>query len=85
MVLGTTIGLVHELHHYQNDDIGLTDFTGLCITDVNVYSHVSGYVESVDRFLERMDDFECRNDIQFTCLEDGQAVVVYENNEIEMI
>lgn len=79
MVFGTTIGLVYELHPFQNDKVGLTDFTGLSLTDINVYPHVSRYVETVDKFLDRMRDFQNRNRIQFTCLNDGQAVFISEN------
>lgn len=76
MVFGDTIGLVYELHPHLNNDVGLIDYTGLCLTHINVYSHVSGYIETVDRFLERMHDFENRKGLQFTCINYGQAVFI---------
>lgn len=82
MVFGTTIGLVYELHPYQNDNVDLTDFTGLSLTNINVYPHVSMYVEIVDKFLDRMHDFENRNGIQYTCLSDGQAVFIADNEVV---
>lgn len=76
LVLGTTIGLVYDLHPDLNANVGLTDFTGLCLTNLNVYSHVLKYVEIIDRFLERMHDFENRTGLQITCINDGQAVLI---------
>lgn len=84
LVLGPTIGLVYELHPTLNDVAGLTDFAGLCLTNLIVYSHHPNYLETVDGFYERMHDFENRTKNQVICINDGQAVLI-NGEEIVMI
>jgi len=78
LVLGPTLGLVYELHPKLNDVAGLTDFKGLGLTNLIVYSHHPNYLETVDGFYERMHDFENRTGLQVICINDGQAVFVFD-------
>ena len=81
-MFGNSIGLIHELDSQMNDVVGLNDFTGLCLTNINVCPHVSKIINRYDRFLERIDNFEKCNNIQITRINDGQAVFVDKNNTI---
>jgi dipeptidase E len=76
IVLGSTIELIHEFDPQMNDIVKLTNFTGLCLTEINVCPHVSKFIDRYDRFLERIEEFEKCNNIHITRLNDGQAVLI---------
>jgi dipeptidase E len=78
IVLGSTIGLIHEFDPQMNDNVKLTNFTGLCLTEINVCPHVSKFIDRYERFLERIEKFEKCNNVHITRLNDGQAVIISE-------
>lgn len=82
IVFGSTIGFIYELEPQGNDLVGLTDFTGLCLTNTHVFPHVSLLTKAFDRCLERLSAFEKSNNIKLILIEDGQGVFINENNII---
>lgn len=82
IVLGNTIKLIYEFDPHLNDIVGLTDFTGLRLTNINVCPHVSKYIERYDRFLERIEEFENCNNVQITSINDGQAVLIDDDEHV---
>jgi dipeptidase E len=82
IVFGSTIGFIYELEPEANDLVGLTDFTGLGLTNINVLPHVSLLTEAFERCLERLNKFEKSNNIRLTLIEDGQGVFVNEKDNI---
>jgi dipeptidase E len=78
IVFGNTLELIHKFDPQLNDDVRLTDFSGLCLTTINVCPHVLKYKDRYDRFIERIEEFEKSKHIQITRINDGQAVIVDE-------
>ena len=78
IIFGNTLGFIYELEPELNDRVKLTDFTGLCLTDINIFPHVTTLINVFDRCLERLDNFAKCNNIKLIYLEDGQAVFVDE-------
>jgi dipeptidase E len=82
IVLGNTIALIYEFDPQMNDIVGLNDFTGLGLTNINVCPHVSKYIDRYDRFLERIEDFEKCYNVHITRINDGQAVFISDDETI---
>jgi dipeptidase E len=82
IVFGSTVGHIYELEPEANELVGLTDFTGLALTNIHVFPHVSLLTKSFERCLERLNNFEKINNIKLTLIEDGQGVFVNEKNNI---
>lgn len=76
LVLGPSIELIHQLHPELNASINITDFTGLCLTDLIVYPHTARYISMIDGFLNKIKDYEHRSNYNITCINDGQAVFI---------
>lgn len=82
IVLGNTIALIYEFDPQMNDIVRLNDFTGLRLTNINVCPHVSKYIDRYDRFLERIEEFEKRNNVHITRINDGQAVFIDDEEQV---
>lgn len=54
MVLGNTIVLINEFDPQMNNDIGLSDFTGVGLTNINICPHYSKYLTLYENFNERI-------------------------------
>lgn len=79
IVLGTTIQLIHEFDPKMNDDVGLTDFTGVNVTDINLCPHYSRFINRYVNFEERICNIEHTFNIVVTRINDGEAIII--NNE----
>ena len=79
IVLGTTIELIHEFDPQMNDDVGLTDFTGVKLTEINLFPHYSRFINRYDNFEERICKVEHTFNIVVTRMNDGEALII--NNE----
>jgi dipeptidase E len=79
IVLGTTIQLIHEFDPQMNGDVGLTDFTGVKLTEINLCPHYSRFINRYDNFEERICNVEHTFNIIVTRINDGEAILI--NNE----
>jgi dipeptidase E len=76
MVLGNTIVLINEFEPQMNNDIGLTDFTGVGLTNINLCPHYSKYINRYEKFEERIRFVEKTHTIKVTCINDGEAIII---------
>lgn len=76
IVLGQTIVLINEFEPQMNADVGLTDFTGLGITTINLCPHYSRYIDRYEKFEERICRVEQSQNISITRINDGEALII---------
>ncbi|MFA6941529.1 MAG: Type 1 glutamine amidotransferase-like domain-containing protein [Clostridiaceae bacterium] len=84
IVLGTTIELVHEFEMNMNDNIGLTDFTGADITEINICPHYSRFINRYNNFEERICKVENKYNISVNRINGGEAIIVDNNSIIKI-
>ena len=82
VVFGTTIEYLCELEPTLNDRVQLTDFTGLNLTNIHIFPHVSRVIHVFDNCLERTEDYEIRNRLHLHYIEDGQGIFLYDNEHV---
>jgi dipeptidase E len=68
----------------MNDEIGLTDFTGVGLTNINLCPHYSKYVNRYDLFEERIRLVEQSHHIIVTRINDGEAIVIDHGKTIKI-
>jgi len=76
MVLGSTIVLINKFEPLWNKDIGLTDFSGVGLTTINVCPHYSKHMTRYDNFEERIQSVEKTFSIKITRINDGEAIII---------
>lgn len=76
IVLGTTIELINEFDPQMNDDVGLTNFTGVKLTKINLFPHYSRFISRYDNFEERICKVEHTSNIVVTRINDGEAIII---------
>ena len=76
IVLGQTIALINEFDPQMNVEVGLTDFSGLGLTSVNLCPHYSRYKDRYENFEERIIRVEANKNITITRINDGDAIIV---------
>jgi dipeptidase E len=75
IVLGTTIELIHEFDPQMNDNVGLKDFTGVKLTEINLCPHYSRFIIRYDNFEERICKVEHTFNIVITRINDGEVII----------
>jgi dipeptidase E len=84
MVLGETIVLINEFDPQMNREIGLTDLSGVGLTNHNICPHYSKYVNRYDHFEERICLVEQSHHIIVTRINDGEAIVIDHGKTIKI-
>ena len=73
VVLGQSIALIEEFNPEMN--IGITDFKGLHLTNVNLCPHYTRYKERYQNFEERIKKVEQTYHLTISRIDDGEAIV----------
>ncbi|WBW96793.1 Type 1 glutamine amidotransferase-like domain-containing protein [Oceanirhabdus sp. W0125-5] len=76
VVLGETIALINEFDPQMNNGIGLTDFKGIGLTNINLCPHHTKYINRYDNFEERICLVEETLKIEITRINDGEALII---------
>ncbi|MDF2543382.1 MAG: hypothetical protein K0S47_3100 [Herbinix sp.] len=80
LVLENTIGIIDCFEAQMNDTIGLTDFTGMNLTNIQIIPHYSRFLKRYENLDERIASYEAKNSCQVIRLNDGQAVFIENQN-----
>jgi len=84
IVLGTSIALINEFDPQLNNNTGLTDFTGVGLTEINLCPHYTKYLNRYDDFENRICLVEDKYDIKITRISDGEAVIIDNNRAVKI-
>lgn len=84
VVLQKDINLVAQYSPEMNDNIGLTDWTGLHLTEIEILPHFSRFISRFQNFEERAKEYEAKEQRNVIRLNDGQAVFI-EGNRAQTI
>ena len=76
VVLQNSISLVAQYTPELNDEVGLKDLTGLCLTNYEVLPHYCRFLSKFNRFEERAKEYENGCNISLFRLDDGQALFI---------
>ena len=74
-MFGPTLELVNEYSPEMNV-LGLTDLTGLCLTDTQVLPHYSKFLKRFDYFEETCLNYENQHNVEVIRLNDGDGVFI---------
>ena len=74
-VFGPTLELVNEYSPEMNVP-GLTDLTGLCLTDTQVLPHYSKFLKRFEHFEETCLNYENQHNVEVIRLNDGDGVFI---------
>jgi dipeptidase E len=80
IVMGESIALIYEFDPQMNNDVGLTDFSGVGLTDINLCPHYSRYAKKYKNFDERIHLVEKTHTLKVTCINDGEAIIIDNDN-----
>ena len=80
VVMQKNINLIAQYSPELNEGIDLIDFSGFGFTDIELLPHYSKYMTRFDRFEERAREYEIANDCNVIRINDGQAVIVTNDN-----
>ena len=84
IVLGETIALIKEFDPQMNNGIGLTDFTGVNLTNINLCPHYSKFSSLYNDFEERIRHVEKTLNADVTRINDGEAIIVEDGQIIKI-
>jgi len=79
LVLQKNINLVAQFNPEMNDEIGLTDLTGLALTDFDILPHYQRFLSRYEQLEERVQQYEKANNCTVTRLDDGEGIFIYDN------
>lgn len=79
VVLQNSIRLIAGYSPEMNEGIGLTDLTGVGVTDLEILPHYHRFIERFYRFEERAKEYETANHCAVIRIDDGQGVLVRDN------
>ena len=77
LVLQRNIRLVAQYSPEMNEEIGLTDLSGLGLTDLEILPHYHRYMERFERFEELAQQYEKDNGCDILRLDDGEAIFIH--------
>jgi len=76
VVLQNTIQLIAQYSPELNENIGISDLSGLALTDAEILPHYSRFLTCFERFEERARQYEIDNQCAVTRMNDGQALFI---------
>lgn len=80
IVLQNNINLIASYSPEMNDDVNLSDLTGLGLTNIQLLPHYSRFINRFDNFEERACAFEKQNNCIVQRINDGQTIL--DNNGV---
>lgn len=81
IVFGSSLELVNSYSPEMND-LGLTDLTGLVLTNVEVLPHYSKFIKRFNHFEEKCRMYEDAHNLNVIRLNDGDGVIIEVENVI---
>lgn len=85
IVLQNNIRLVASYSPEMNEEVGLTDFKGLNLTELEILPHYHRFINRFDKFEERAVEYEKENNCSVIRIDDGQAVAIYDDKQFEVL
>ncbi len=79
LVLQRNIRLVAQYSPEMNEEVGLTDLSGLGLTDLEILPHYHRYMERFERFEELAQQYEKDNGCKILRLDDGEAIFIHQD------
>jgi dipeptidase E len=79
LVLQQNIQLVAQFSPEMNEDVGLTDLTGLALTDLEILPHYHRYMDRFENLEEQARAYERANNCTVTRLDDGEAIFIVDD------
>jgi dipeptidase E len=76
IVLGETIALINEFEPQLNIGIGLTEFSGVELTNINICPHYSKNISRYENFEDRIRLVEKTQNVKITRINDGEAITI---------
>ena len=76
-VFSPTLELVN-CYSSEMNFLGLTDLSGLALTNVQVLSHYSKFLTRYDQFEEKCCAYEKEHNVNVICIDDGDGVFIDE-------
>jgi dipeptidase E len=77
LVLQKNIHLVAQFSPEMNEEVGLTDFSGLALTDLEILPHYHRYLKRFENLEEKAQWYEQANNISVIRLDDGEAIFMH--------
>lgn len=74
LVLTPSIAIIDAFTPEMNNDVGLTDKTGLFLCDCEILPHYSKFLTRFDRFEESAQEYERQHDVTLRRLNDGESL-----------
>lgn len=81
IVMGPTIGII-DVFSPEMNQWGLTDLTGMNLTDVQILPHYDKFLNRYDKLEERCLKYEKENLCQVIRLNDGEGIVIKDNKRM---
>lgn len=75
LVLGPTIAIIEQYSPEMNE-WEINDFTGMCLTDVQVLPHYNKFLKRYNNFEERCCEYEKNNQCTVIRINDGEGVLI---------
>lgn len=84
LVLQRNIDLIAGYSPEMNEEVGLKDFTGLGLVNIEILPHYHRFLNIFERFEERAREYEIKNNCSVIRIDDGQGVLA-ENEKYRII
>lgn len=84
LVLQRNIDLIAGYSPEMNKEVGLKDFTGLGLVNIEILPHYHRFLNVFERFEERAREYEIQNNCSVIRIDDGQGVLA-ENEKYRII
>lgn len=85
IVLGDTIKLVDEFDCQLNEEVGITDLSGIKLSKINVCPHYSQFLNKYKNFEKRICQLEKKLKTKMVRINDGEAIILNNENTIKRI
>lgn len=79
VVMQKSINLIAQYSPEMNQDINLTNLSGLGLVDIEILPHYTRCLSRFERFEERAKEYELKNKCNVLRIDDGQGVFVGES------
>lgn len=84
IILGTNISLIQEFDPQMNNEVNITNLSGVGLTGINLCPHYSKFSSRYNNFEERICKVEKYNKIKITRINDGEAIVIDNKNALKI-
>ena len=76
LVLEETIEIIDSFESQMNNEVGLSDFSGLGLTDLQILPHYHKFIKKYERCEDRTTKYEQIHQCKLIRIDDGQAVFI---------